>query len=157
MNPQFNREWLAEKFEEIRRRMLLAVNQLNDEQLNWRPDESSHSIATLVRHIEGNIKERIFKGILHQEIRRNREEEFKHAFTSKSELIAIIDERMQLIVDTIQHISDESLAQKQTVRSRDRTNLDMLHQCAAHYSEHMGQIFYIAKQCLQKDYKSTSL
>jgi hypothetical protein len=43
------------------------------------------------------------------------------------------------------------------VRKRERTNLDMLHQCAAHYSEHMGQILYIAKQILKEKYKSTSI
>lgn len=157
MNYEFNREWLVKKFEEIRRRMLKAVSQLNDEQLNWRPNESSHSISTLVRHIEGNIKERVLNGILHQEIQRNREEELKHTFVRKSELEAIIEVRIQLIIDTIRNISDETLEQKQMVRNRERTNLDMLHQCAAHFSEHMGQIFYIAKQCLKEDYKSTSL
>jgi hypothetical protein len=33
----------------------------------------------------------------------------------------------------------------------------MLHQCAAHYSEHMGQIFYIARLILRENYKSTSI
>lgn len=157
MNYEFNREWLLKKFEEIRKRMLNAVNQLNDEQLNWRPNDSSHSISTLVRHIEGNIKERVLKGILHQEIQRNREEELTHTFVRKSELVAIIEERFQLIIDTIRTISDETLEQKQMVRNGERTNLDMLHQCTAHFSEHMGQVFYIAKQCLEGDYKSTSL
>ncbi|MFC5446642.1 DUF1572 family protein [Paenibacillus aestuarii] len=137
--------------------MLKAVSQLDDKQLNWRPNEFSHSISTLVRHIEGNIIERVSKGILNQEILRNREDELKHTFVSKSELEAIIEERIQLIIDTIRKISDETLEQKQMVRNRERTNLDMLHQCAAHFSEHMGQIFYIAKQCLKEDYKSTSL
>ncbi|WP_153977427.1 DinB family protein [Paenibacillus xylanilyticus] len=157
MKHAFNREWLIKKFEEIRRRILNAISQLDDEQLNWRPHESSHSISTLIRHIEGNIKERILKGILHQEIHRNREEELTHVFVEKSELEKICAERLQFVIDTIRNISDETLEQKQIVRSRERTNLDMLHQCAAHFSEHMGQIFYIAKQCLKEDYKSTSL
>ncbi|MBY9078474.1 DUF1572 family protein [Paenibacillus sp. HN-1] len=157
MNYEFNREWLLRKFEEIRKRMFNAVNQLNDEQLNWRPNESSHSISTLVRHIEGNIKERVLKGILHQEIQRNRVEELTHTFVRKSELVAIIEERFQLIMDTIRNISDETLEQTQMVRNQERTNLDMLYQCTAHFSEHMGQVFYIAKLRLEGDYKSTSL
>ena len=157
MEYAFNREWLIKKFEEIRRRILMATGQLDDEQMNWRPNESSHSISTLIRHIEGNIKERILKGILHQEIQRNREEELTHTFVTKSELEKIIDERFQFIIEAIRSMSEDTLEQKQLVRNRERTNLDMLHQCAAHFSEHMGQIFYIAKQCLQKDYKSTSL
>ncbi|MGG4479254.1 DinB family protein [Paenibacillus illinoisensis] len=137
----FNREWLIKKFEEIRKRTLNAISQLDDEQLNWRPHESSHSISTLIRHIEGNIKERISKGILHQEIQRNREEELTHFFVEKSELEKICAERLQFVIDTIRNISDETLEQKQIVRSRERTNLEMLQQCAAYFSKHMGQIF----------------
>lgn len=38
---------LIHKFEEIAQRMLRVVEQLDDEQLNWRPNESSNSIANL--------------------------------------------------------------------------------------------------------------
>ncbi|MWC26876.1 DUF1572 family protein [Paenibacillus sp. MMS18-CY102] len=63
-----NREWLAAKFEEIRKRILKALEQLDDEQVNWRPNDASHSISTLIKHIEGNILERIAKGILHHDL-----------------------------------------------------------------------------------------
>ncbi|MNN56142.1 hypothetical protein D3C81_1710580 [compost metagenome] len=53
---------LKNKFDEILNRILLVINQLTDEQLNWRPNESSNSIANLIVHIEGNIYERISKG-----------------------------------------------------------------------------------------------
>lgn len=157
MNGNFNKEWLLHKFEEIRRRILKAVEQLDDEQLNWRPNETSHSISTLIRHIEGNIQQRIVGGILHQEVQRNREGELNQVDMKKIELQTIIETRMQLVMETIRNMTDEMMEQKQQVRNRERTNLDMLHQCAAHYSEHMGQIFYIAKQCLGEQYKSTSL
>lgn len=158
MNYNFNREWLINKFEEIRRRILIAIDQLDDEQLNWRPDQASHSISMLIKHIEGNIRERVVKGILHEhgEVR-SREDELKQVHIMKSELDMVIQERLQLVIDTIKNVTDEKLEQKQMVRNRERTNIDMLHQCAAHYSEHMGQIFYIAKQCLKENYKSTSL
>jgi uncharacterized damage-inducible protein DinB len=133
----FNREWLIKKFEEIRRRILKAVDQLDDEQLNWQPDQSSHSISMLINHMEGNIEERVVKGILREDSDRSRENEFKPTYVKKAELQTIIQDRLQLVIDTIQTITDETLEQTQMVRNRERTNLDMLHQCAAHYSEHM--------------------
>ena len=54
-------------------------------------------------------------------------------------------------------MSSEDFEQVQQVRGKERSNLDILHQCATHYSEHMGQIFYIAKQCLAVQYKATSI
>jgi len=52
VNYDFNRDWLVKKVEEIRRRTLKGISQLDDEQLNWRPNESSHSISTLVHRGE---------------------------------------------------------------------------------------------------------
>lgn len=157
MNYDFNRDWLTKKFEEIRRRILKALEQLDDEQVNWRPDGISHSISTLIKHIEGNIQERIMKGILHEDVQTNRDNALKQTYVKRDELEKIVYYRFELVVDTLKNISNEKLEQTQLVRNRERTNLDMLHQCAAHYSEHMGQIFYIAKQILQENYKSTSI
>lgn len=157
MKYDFNRDWLSKKFEEIQRRTLKALQQLDDEQVNWRPDHTSHSISTLVKHIDGNIQERIMKGILHQDVIRNREDELKPTYIKKSELESVIQNSLQLVINTVNQMTDEHLEQKQVVRNRERSNLDMLHQCAAHFSEHMGQIFYIAKQILKENYKSTSL
>ncbi|WP_336771896.1 DinB family protein [Paenibacillus sp. MMO-58] len=157
MNDDFNRVWLTRKFEEIQKRILKALNQLDDGQVNWSPGPNSHSISTLIRHMEGNILERVNKGILHQNMIRDREAELKPAFVTKEELTRSIQERLQFVIDTISSLSDGQLEQTQTVRGKERSNLDMLHQCAAHFSEHMGQIFYIAKQLLKEDYQSTSI
>jgi uncharacterized damage-inducible protein DinB len=157
LNYEFNREWLIKKFEEIQIRILKAIEQLNNDQLNWQPNNSCASITMLVNHIVGNINERIQKGILHNEIIRNRHEEFNQKIDRKEELQIIIKEQIQFIINTVISLTEEQLEQKQQVRARERLNIDMLHQCAAHYSEHMGQIFYIAKLCLGDKYKSTSI
>jgi hypothetical protein len=157
MDLSFNQAWLAAKFEEIRRRLLKAIEQLNDEQLNWRPNDVSHSIATLIRHMDGNMKERVEKGILGRDVFRDRALDFLPNPLSKEELIATIDLRFGFLIETVKGLTETDLLRTQMVRSKERTNLDMLHQCAAHYSEHMGQILYIAKLCLNDTYKSTSI
>ncbi|RAR44636.1 DinB family protein [Paenibacillus sp. MDMC362] len=157
MDHEFNRKWLEDKFENIRSRTLKVLVQLNDEQVNWRPNHSSLSISTLIRHIEGNIQERVMKGILHKDITRNREEELTQVFVSRDDLIQIVQNRFQFLIDTVKSMSSEDFEQVQPVRGKEQSNLDILHQCATHYSEHMGQIFYIAKQCLAVQYKATSI
>ncbi|GLX68926.1 DinB family protein [Paenibacillus glycanilyticus] len=157
MQHEFNRSWLSWKFADIQNRIIKALEQLNDEQVNWSPDSNSHSISTLIRHIAGNILERVNKGILGQAIVRDRDAELRPIFLTTNELIRMAQERLQFVIETINTLSDEQLVQTQSVRGKERSNLDMLHQCAAHYSEHMGQIFYIAKQLLKDDYRSTSI
>ena len=38
---------LLSKFEQIRNRMILVINQLTDDQVNWRPNKESSSIAKI--------------------------------------------------------------------------------------------------------------
>lgn len=54
---------LVSKFEEIRDTMKKGIDQLNNAELNYRPNHESNTIANLVVHIEGNIKQRIGTGI----------------------------------------------------------------------------------------------
>ncbi|MBD2871184.1 DinB family protein [Paenibacillus arenilitoris] len=157
MSYHFNRIWLSTKFGEIQRRTLNVLEQLDDEQVNWRPNEASHSIAALIKHMEGNMNERVINGILGGKTVRDREQELRPSHTTKYELHSIVNDKLQLVIDTVNRISDAELEATQTVRNKERTNLDMLHQCAAHYSEHMGQIFYVAKQLLGDRYVSTSI
>ncbi len=157
MKYDFNRVWLAKKFEEIQRRTLKAIEQLDEDQLNWKPNDHSHSIPDLIRHIEGNMHRRIRMGILNEVVTLDQVKERTEAFMTISEAKLIIQHTLQIIINVVEDISDETLDEFQTVRGKQRTNLDMLHQCAAHYSEHMGQIFYIAKQCLGENYQSTSV
>lgn len=153
----FNRQWLINKFDEIQRRLFKAVDQLKDEQINWKPDASNHSIAGLVSHIDGNIQERIILGIMKQEIIINRGNEFNVVYPNKEELKEVVSKGFLIIKNLLISLSEEELLKTQLVRNKERNHLDMLHQCAAHYSEHLGQIFYIAKLCLKATYQSTSI
>lgn len=148
---------LTNKFEEIQRRIILVLDQLSDEQVNWRPNESSNSIANLIIHIRGNINERITKGIHNKEISRNRDEEFEDIYITKQDLINITNESFDEIIETTKIMTKESLMKTQLVRNKERTNLDMLIQCAAHFSEHMGQVLYIGKMVKDREYVTTSI
>ncbi|WP_229593183.1 DUF1572 family protein [Rossellomorea vietnamensis] len=99
--------------------------------------------------------ERIHKGICNGDYTRNREDEFKHVYVSKVEVEKMVMDQFQFqfqfVIDTIREMSEESLLDTQFVRGRERTNVEILHQCAAHFSEHMGQMLYIAKLCLKDE------
>ena len=78
-------------------------------------------------------------------------------YLSKVELEKLVLNQFQFVIDTISQMSEESLLKTQFVRGRERTNLEVLYQCTAHFSEHIGQILYIAKLCLKEEYTSTSI
>ncbi|AHV98800.1 DinB family protein [Paenibacillus sabinae] len=148
---------LIAKFEEIQRRVILVLEQLSDEQVNWRPNESSNSIANLIVHISGNINERVSKGINNKDLTRNRDEEFEELYRTKQELIQITNESLLELIQTTKSMTEETFKKTQLERDRERTNLDVLIQCATHFSEHMGQVFYIGKMIKDREYVTTSV
>jgi len=149
---------LTTKYEEIRTTLLKAITQLSNEQLNWRPNSESNSISNLVMHIAGNINQRIGSGILGLSDRRNRDEEFdSEIFVAKDQIIVIVEESFDLLVKTTRELNREDLLRTQKIRGNSKSIYEVLQQCATHYSEHLGQILYIAKMCLGSEYNTTSI
>lgn len=151
------KDLLLKKFDEIQKRTLSVIDQLDDDDLNWRPNESSNSIANLVVHIQGNVNERILNGIQRMSINRNRDEEFDVVIKSKDEIIDMTNSTYKNVIETLETISDETWMKSQLVRGKERSNLDVILQCATHFSEHLGQMMYIAKMRKNHDYQSTSI
>lgn len=151
------KSFLVKRFEEIEKRILFVLDQLSDEQVNWRPNEASNSIANIIMHLRGNIGERITKGIHQKDFARNRDQEFETLRATQSELTEMIRESFREVIETTRHITEDTLQRTQTIRNVEITNLDLLIQTAAHSSEHMGQILYIAKICLDDKYITTTI
>lgn len=149
---------LISKFEEIRDTLKKGIDQLDDNQINYRPNYESNTIANLVVHIEGNIYQRIGTGIHGHLDVRSRDNEFsRELYVSKVELINRIDQSFKLLIESVQELQNEDLLRKIEVRGKEKTIYEILQQCAAHYSEHLGQILYLAKMCLGASYSTTSI
>ncbi|MDF2671173.1 MAG: hypothetical protein K0R67_3479 [Paenibacillus sp.] len=157
MQTDFLRDWLVDKYEELEQRTLKAIEQLNETQLNWLPNESSNSIANLIVHIRGNIVERVSTGILHKELVRDRESEFDQMHVGKDELISLWRDTLAELISTTRAMTPEQFVETQQVRNKTRTHADVLLQVATHISEHAGQMLYIAKICLDDGYKTTTI
>ncbi|MFC5448672.1 DUF1572 family protein [Paenibacillus aestuarii] len=148
---------LKDRIDAIEKRILLVLEQLDDQQVNWRPNESSNSISNLIIHINGNMKERIGSGMNHVPFVRNRDDEFEEQFKTQAELIEITKSLFSELRETLVAMSDERFAQTQKIGDRELTNLAIFIQCATHFSEHMGQILYIAKIIKDGEYVTTSV
>ncbi len=149
---------LVHKAGEIRKRLLLAVNQLNEEQINWRFNSECNSIGNLLVHIRGNIHQRIEAGIRGGQDTRNREAEFEgDVRLTLQEAKNMILESFDLLEKATSELTAENLLTKQQVRGKSVTTYEVLNQCNAHFSEHLGQILYIAKMLLANEYVTTSI
>ena len=64
-----------------------CVDQLSDDQLNWRPFEAQNSIANVILHLCGNLRQWIVAGLGGAPDERNRPAEFSEGPVPKEELV----------------------------------------------------------------------
>ena len=141
-------------FAKSKERILGVINQLSDQDLNWRPNPQCNSITNLILHLCGNLQERFGHNITGEPSTRNRPAEFDTtAIRTKAELLAMIDPAFALVDQTLGRLPLACLYDTTMVRDQQRTLLELIDQTATHASEHIGQIIYIAKIRLGSSYQ----
>src|SRR3954470_19011909 len=76
-------------------KIIHCLDQLNDDQFNWRPFEAANSLANLLLHLCGNMRQWIINGIEQKPDTRHRPSEFSDRQRyAKAEL-------MQRLADTV--------------------------------------------------------
>ncbi|WNQ09705.1 DUF1572 family protein [Paenibacillus aurantius] len=149
---------LTQKYRQITKRWLDAVSQLTEEELYWRPTPESNSIANLMLHVAGNVHQRIEAEIQGLPDHRDRDGEFRPDIPyTREELIEKFQWAMDLITRTAEGLSEEDLHRTMRSQGRDQSYLHFFLQSTNHFSEHLGQVLYIAKMKRGRDYRSTSI
>lgn len=136
-----------------------TMDQLNDEQLHQRANEDSNNIATIVKHISGNMLSR-WTDFLHSDGEkewRNRETEFEDSLSSKAEVLAVWEKGWACLFEAIDPLKPKDLDRIVYIRNEGHTVLEVIHRQLGHYSYHIGQMVYQAKQIKGKDWQSLSI
>ncbi|GAB4092506.1 DinB family protein [Flaviaesturariibacter terrae] len=125
--------------------------QLRDEDLFWRPNEESNSIAAIVKHLWGNMLSRWtdFLDSDGEKEWRDREGEFASEPTDAADLRARWDAGWSLLLQTLRSLTDEDLDRIVYIRNQGHTVLEAINRQLAHYPYHVGQIVYIGKMRAQ--------
>ena len=136
-----------------------TLARLNEEQLNFRPDETSNSIAVLIQHLHGNMMSR-WTDLLTtdgEKTWRNRDGEFKINNPSKAALIELWDEGWKTLLDAIEALEESNLDKKIYIRNMSHTVIEAINRQLTHYAFHVGQIVFIGKLILGKEWQSLSI
>lgn len=123
-----------------------CIDQLDDEQLWWRPNAQSNSAANLILHLAGALQEFVCRRIGGFEYARQRDAEFAQGGSaSKKQLRAIFDEAVEKCKATFDGLAPERLSAPSTNPDYYTTLYEDLLGAAFHMAIHAGQIVYIAK------------
>lgn len=138
-------------YDESLPRILKCLDQLDNEQVWWRPNESSNSIGNLVLHLNGNVNQWIHAGLGNFPDQRKRQTEFdERKIIDKGELADLLTDTMQRVKSIIEEISEEELIQTRKVQTFQASGVSILIHVTEHFSYHTGQIAYITKMLMDK-------
>lgn len=133
--------------------------QLTDEELNWQYNPHSNSIATIVKHVSGNMLSRWTNFLTEdgEKSWRNRDAEFETSYLNKTELITIWDTGWTCVFMAIEPLTEDDLERIIYIRNEGHTITDAINRQLAHYSYHIGQIVMIGTQLKGENWQSLSI
>jgi hypothetical protein len=133
--------------------------QLNDAEILWQYNTESNSIATIVKHIAGNMVSRWTNFLTEdgEKDSRNRDSEFENDIKSKSEMLEVWESGWKVLFNALSQITEENINQIIFIRGEKISVSDALLRQLAHYPYHIGQIIYIAKMLKNEDWKTLSI
>jgi uncharacterized damage-inducible protein DinB len=132
----------------------LAIADLSDEQIWWRPNEASNSIGNLVLHLCGNARQWIVAGVGGASDARQRASEFSSRDQlDRATLIALLEDTLRDVDVQLSELEQRLTAiapdapLQRTCRPQgfDQTVLDAVFHVVEHFSYHTGQIVLLAK------------
>ncbi|UVD80340.1 DUF1572 domain-containing protein [Myroides albus] len=150
---------IRKQFEYYRMLADKTVLLLSQEELNWKVNEESNTVAVLMRHITGNLLSRFTNFFTEDGEKewRKRDEEFAEGFYDRHELISNWDKAWNVLFATIDSIDEHNIETIIKIRNQDHTVGEVLYRQLAHYPYHIGQIVFIGKMIKNKDWQSLSI
>jgi hypothetical protein len=121
--------------------------QVPDEKLFWQYNDDSNSIATIVRHLWGNMLSRWTDFLTSDGEKdwRNRDAEFENDIRTKEEMLKKWEEGWKVCLDTLRSLSGNDLEKIVYIRNQGHTVMEAINRQLAHYPYHVGQIVFIGK------------
>jgi hypothetical protein len=124
-----------------------AMEQAPDEALTTLLDNESNSIATIVKHMAGNMRSRFtdFLSTDGEKPDRHRDGEFETPPQSRAEIMALWEAGWKVVFEALEPLADSDMNRTVQIRNEAHSVLQAVNRQIAHYSYHIGQIVYLAK------------
>ena len=137
-----------------------SLQRLSEADLHRQPNTESNSIAVIIQHLHGNMMSRWTNFLTEDGEKewRRRDEEFEENLpASKEKLLQLWEEGWQCLLAALQQLQPEQLHQSITIRGESMPAYDAVLRQLAHYPYHIGQIVYLGRFFLSKEWQSLSI
>ncbi len=140
-----------------------AIDQLEPEQLFISLNEDTNSIATIVKHLHGNMLSRWtdFLTTDGEKEWRNRDGEFDTSTElsnqTKEHVLKQWNQGWECLFNTLNSLKPEDLDKIIYIRNEGHTVLEAINRQLAHYPYHVGQMVFYAKILKKSEWTSLSI
>jgi uncharacterized damage-inducible protein DinB len=155
-NQQVASAYIAEARQRLsacHERIRHCVNQLDNVQLWWRPDESMNSIANLLLHLCGNLRQWLVAGVGGAADVRDRPREFaERSPLPKEELLRRLAAVVEEADTALAGVTETRLLERRRIQGFEGTVLSAIFDALTHLSGHAQEIIYITRLQLRDTY-----
>jgi len=136
-----------------------AMAQVTDEQLFDALDPEMNSIAIIVKHMAGNMRSRWTDFLTSdgEKPDRDRDCEFVEPAVSREALLQCWEDGWERLFSALTPLTEADLAKRVTIRGEPHSVTQAINRQIAHYSYHVGQIVFLAKQLQSANWKPLSV
>ena len=136
-----------------------TFDQLTDEQLFWKYNQESSSIAIIVKHIVGNQFSRWTNFLTEDGEKewRARDNEFENTYSTKAEMIQEWEKGWDCFLSVLNQLTEADLNKIIYIRKEPHSVIDAITRQICHYSYHIGQITYLGKMLKNEKWESLSI
>jgi hypothetical protein len=124
-----------------------AMAQAPDEALFIVLDPESNCIATVVKHLAGNMRSRWtnFLTADGEKPDRNRDTEFESPPATRAEMMSMWEAGWNCLFNALASLTNDDLTRAVTIRGEPHSVMQCINRQLAHYPYHVGQIVYLAR------------
>lgn len=132
---------------------------IREEDFFWQPNAESNSIATIVKHLWGNMLSRWtdFLTTDGEKSWRNRDSEFENEWKTRDEVLAKWNEGWACLFAALDSLTADQLETIVYIRNEGHTVLEAINRQLAHYPYHIGQMVFLAKWLKGEDFQTLSI
>lgn len=136
-----------------------SVAQVTDEEFFKAIDAEANSIATITKHIGGNLRSRWtdFLTTDGEKPDRHRDSEFLADGDTRESLMRFWETGWQRLFETLESLKPEDLDKIVQIRGEDFTVVKAINRAAMHTASHIGQITFLAKHFRSSEWQTLSV
>jgi len=155
MPEDFAKEFIEQavyRINESTKRIIICLNDLEEEDVWKRPNSISNSVGNIILHLCGNITQYIISSLGKEDDNRERDKEFAASGGhTRLQLIEHLTDTLDKALAVIKNMNEESLLQKRSVQGYNISGIGIIMHVTEHYSYHAGQVAFWTKSLKNKD------